>query len=407
MTTTSRQSKLAIHGGKPLRPGRMPPRIAFGDDEAAQLKAAIDYYRTRDIDPPYKGHFEQALCESFVAFMGGGYANAVSTGTAACYVALAALQLPANSEVIISPVTDSGPLNSIILQGYTPVLADSAQGSYNMGVEQFLERVTPNTTALMAVHCGGEPLEIDRLVEEAHKRGIKVIEDCSQAPGAVWKGRKVGTFGDVAAFSTMYRKTFTTGASGGIVYAQDQQTFRLAQAHSDRGKPVWRTDVNLNDPGLAAFPAHNFNTDEFSCAIGISSLKRLQRAIDSRNVFVSELVAQLPEQSRVCRPYAFHQGFSPFFFPIFVDTSKTRCTKMEFARAVAAEGVDLNPHYGCVVSSWPWAEQHLSDGFVAVNALKTRDESFNLSVNERYGSAEVRDVIEAILKVESYYSVDS
>jgi perosamine synthetase len=395
---------LAINGGTPVRQRKMPPRIAFGDDEVAQLTAAVKYYRSRDMDPPYKGHFEQLFCDSFVSFMGGGYANAVSSGTAACFVALASLQLPAKSEVIISPVTDSGPLSSIIMQGLTPVLADSAPGSYNMGTEQFLARITKKTSAVMAVHCGGEPLEIDKIVEEAHKRGIRVIEDCSQAPGATWKNRKVGVLGDVAAFSTMYRKTITAGASGGIVYVRDLPTHRLVQAYSDRGKPVWKTDVNLNDPGLSAFPALNFNTDEFSCAIGISSLKRLQRAIDSRVAFVTNLIAKLKARSKVCRPYTFHSGFSPFFYPIFVDTAKISCTKVEFAQAVSAEGIDLNPNYGCVISSWPWAKNYMSDDFVAVNALRTRDKTFNLSLNERYGEAEARDIVEAILKVEHHFS---
>ena len=403
MSTTSDLSTLASHGGKPVRQKRMPPRLAFGKDEVAQLLGAVEYYRSREQDPPYGGHFERLLCDAFADFMGGGYADAVSSGTAACFVALAALDLPPKSEVIIAPVTDSGPLNCIIMQGLVPVVADSAPGSYNMGVEQFLNRVTPRTKALMAVHCGGEPLDIDQIVDEAHRRGVKVIEDCSQAPGAVWKGQKVGAFGDIAAFSTMYRKTLTAGASSGLVYAKDLQTFRLAQGHADRGKPVWRSDVNLNDPGLASFPALNFNTDDLSCAIGISSLNRLQHSIDKRVAFVTKLIELIEARSQVCRPYPFHQGFSPFFFPIFVDTERITCSKIDFARALAAEGIDLNPHYGCVISSWPWAQPYLSDDFITTNALATRDESFNLFLNERYGEEEAQDVTVAILKLEKHF----
>ena len=403
MLHTSGATSLAIFGGQPVREKKMPWREAFGKSEVDHLMAAIEYYRTREQDPPYRGHFGQKLCDAFVDFMGGGFADAVATGTAACYVALAALELPPKSDVIISPVTDSGPLSCIILQGLVPVVADSAPDSYNMGVEQLLERITPNTSALFAVHCAGEPLEIDRLVEEAHKRGIKVLEDCSQAPGAVWKGRKVGSFGDIAAFSTMYRKTLTAGASGGLVYTKDIETYRCALAYADRGKPVWRDDISLKDPTHALFPALNFNTDEFSCAIGLSSLKRLQDAVDKRVLFVSRLASLVESQSKVCKPYAFHNGFSPFFFPIFVDAEKLNCSKTTFAEALAAEGIDLNPHYGCVISSWPWAQPYLSDDFVTTNALSTRDRSFNLFLNERYGEEEAQDVIAAILKVERYF----
>ena len=221
--------------------------------------------------------------------MGGGYADAVSSGTAACYIAIAALNLPKGSDVLISPVTDSGPLNSIIMLGLTPILMDSAPNSYNIGVQQFLERITPNTSAVFVVHSAGEPVAIDEITKEAHQKGIKVVEDCSQAPGAIccgknttcdrscttWKTRRVGTFGDVAAFSTMYRKTLTAGASGGIVYSKNFDIYRQALAHADREKQSWRKDLNQNDPSHGLFPALNFNTDELSCAIGIASLKKV------------------------------------------------------------------------------------------------------------------------------------
>ena len=93
----------------------------------------------------------------------------------------------------------------------------------------------------------------------------------------------------------------------------------------------------------------------------------------------------------------------PFFFPVFVDTEKITCSKIAFAEAVAAEGVELNPHYGCVISAWHWAKPYLSDDFVAVNSLWTRDNSFNLHSNERYSDEEAQDIIGAILKVENHY----
>lgn len=397
------KERLAIYGGEPVRKKKMPPRKAFGENEHKALIEAAEYYLKDEKDPPYQGTFEVEFCRVFSDFQGGGFADAVASGTAAIFVALAALDLTPGSDVIIAPVTDSGPLNCIIFQGFTPVVADSMPDSYNMGVEQFLARMTPKTSAVIAVHLAGEPLEIDRLVEEAYRRGIRVLEDSSQAPGAVWKGRKVGTFGEIAAFSTMYRKTLTAGASSGIVYTKDQDLYHRALAHADRGKQSWRTDLNQNDPSQSLFPALNFNTDELSCAIGLSSLRRLQQAVDRRVAFLEELVAALPKVSRACRPYNFHRGFSPFFFPIFVDESVLNCTKTEFARAVAAEGIDLLPHYGCVVSSWPWARPYLSDDFDTPNARSTRDRSFNLFLNERYGSEEVRDIVAAIEKVERYY----
>jgi len=395
--------ELAINGGVAIRKEAMPFRCAFGDEEVKTLNQAIEYYRTNYQDPPYQGIFEKRFCEDFSKYMGGGYTDAVATGTASVFVALAALELPKGSEVIISPVTDSGPLNSIIMQGYKPVVADSKPGSYNMGVEQFLQRVSSDTSALIAVHLGGEPLEIDLIVKEAGKREIKVLEDCSQATGAEWKGQKVGSFGDIAAFSTMYRKNLAAGASGGLVYTRNFDLYEKALAYADRGKQVLNNDINQNDPGNALFPALNFNTDELSCAIGISSLKRLPDTIKLRLNFISSLVKAINEKSMVCKSYNFHAGFSPFFLPIFVNTDKVSCTKIQFAKALKAEGINLNEHYGCVISDWKWAEKYLSDDFKTKNAIAMKNDSFNLFINENYGDNEVNDIVRAIDKIEQYY----
>lgn len=394
---------LAIHGGNKVRRTPMPARLAFGPEERAMLMEAVEHYAALGEDPPYQGLFESRFCEAFAAYMGGGFADAVCSGTAAVHVALAALDLPKGSEVIISPVTDSGPLNCILLQGYTPVVADSAPGSYNMGVEQFLERATSRTSGLLAVHSAGEPLAMGPIMAEAERRGVKVLEDCSQAPGARWEGQLVGTFGHIAAFSTMYRKTLTAGASGGLVWSPDQETYRLALAHADRGKPAWRKDIDLRNPGFALFPALNFNTDELSCAIGIASLRRLDQAVEARRSFLRTLIKLMRERCVMCRPYAFHDGFSPFYFPVFVDQSRISCTKTEFALAVAAEGIGLGEHYGCLVSEWAFAQPNLG-GLTTPNAAATRNASFNLYVNERYGEQEARDVVEALCKVERWYA---
>jgi dTDP-4-amino-4,6-dideoxygalactose transaminase len=179
--------------------------------------------------------------------------------------------------------------------------------------------------------------------------------------------------------------------------------YRRTLAYADRGKQIWRNDINQNDPSTALFPALNFNTDEISCAIGLASLNRLQETINARVAFGQCLSDHLKDASAVCRPYAFHKGFSPFFLPIFVDLQKINCSKIEFARAVAAEGIDLNLHYGCVISSWPWARPYLSDDFVTHNALSMRDRSFNLFLNESYADTEAVDIVSAIVKVERHY----
>ncbi len=338
--------------------------------------------------------------------MGGGYADAVATGTASLFVALAALDLPKGSQVLISPITDPGSLSAIIPNGLTPKLCDSKPGSYNIGVEQVVARLTPEVSAICLVHAAGQAAEADKIVEAAHARGVRVLDDPSQAHGAKIMGRPVGTFGDIAAFSTMYRKAHMIGPSGGVVYCRDLDLFRRVLAHADRGKPRWRDDFSDRDPSTYLFPALNHHTDEISCAIGVASLGRLENTITRRLSYVSDVVAGLAESARICRPYPMSPNNSPFFFPIIVDLDRISCSKIEFTEAVLKEGIDLNPHYRFVVDEWPWVQPYLADEFKTDNARNIRDRSFCLYLNENYGEAEANDTVEAILKVERHFGLD-
>jgi perosamine synthetase len=407
VNTTSIDSmtdRLAIAGGEPARKQPMPPRYALGEAEAAALQEAVAYYRDKKVDPGYQGVFEKRYADAFVKFLGGiGYADAVATGTAALYIAVAALQLPPGSEVIVSPVTDPGSLAAIILNRLVPRLADSAPGNFNMGVEEFTARITPNVRAVMVVHSLGRAADVIGIVRAARERSILVIEDCSQSHGALVEGVPIGNFGDIAAFSTMYRKNHMTGGSGGVVYSKDIELYHQALAHADRGKPSWTDDFDDRNPNRFLFPALNFHTDELSCAIGVASLARLPETIKGRLAFVADLSAQLKNHSRICTPFGYSPNDSPFVYPILVARDRISCSKAEFAKAVLAEGIGLNPHYQYLVADWPYLKPYLGDDFGTPNARDIRDRSFMLYLNENYGNAEVNDCVKAIVKVEKYY----
>jgi dTDP-4-amino-4,6-dideoxygalactose transaminase len=398
-----RNEKLAVHGGEPVRTARMPPRLALGDEEVRMVQEVLAYYREHEVDPGYQGPFEKLYTDRFCEIMGGGYADAVATGTASLFVALAALELPKGSEVMISPITDPGSLSAIILNGLKPKLCDSLPNSYNIGVEQVVSRIGPNTSAICVVHAAGQACEIDKITAACHERGVKVLEDPSQAHGAKIRGRPVGSFGDIAAFSTMYRKAHMTGASGGLIYCRDLDLYRKVLAHADRGKPRWQENFSDRDPSTYLFPALNHHTDEISCGIGIASLGRLESTITRRMSYVTDVIAGLAEHARICRAYPMSPNDSPFFFPIIVDVDRIKCSKIEFAEAVLKEGIDLNPHYRFVVDEWPWVQPYLADDYKTENARSIRDRTFCLYVNENYGEAEANDTVEAILKVERHF----
>ena len=404
----TRDDKLAIDGGAPLRSAPMPARRAIGEAERAALLEALDYYDQRGLDPGYEGFFEQRYCRAFSELMGGGYADAVATGTASLFVAVAALDLPKGSEVLVSPITDPGSLSAIIMNGLVPRLVDSAPDSYNVGLAQVEARISQKTSCMMIVHSIGRPVtEIGEIVKMAHSRGIKVIEDCSQSQGAMVRGARVGSFGDIAAFSTMYRKASITGASGGVVFTRDLDLYHNAIARADRGKPRWLEGFDDRNPSTFLFPALNLHTDELSCAIGLASLARLDETRERRLAFVAEVTKRIKDNCELCRPYGYSTDDSPFIYPVIVDPTRIGVTKEKFAQAIIAEGIGLNPHYNYLVRDWPWVSSLLSDAFETPNARSIRDRTFNLYLNENYGITEAEDAAAATRKVELAFATIS
>jgi dTDP-4-amino-4,6-dideoxygalactose transaminase len=400
------KGSLAIYGGAKIRSEPMPARNAFGGEVLQIIEELVEHYKARNIDFGYQDTYERLYTEAFVRYLEvDGFADAVSTGTAALFVAIAALQLPPGSHVIVSPITDPGTISAIILNQLVPVLADSSPNSYNMGAEQFEQRISDKTRAVVVVHAAGKAAPVDAIAQIAQEKGIYVVEDCSQAHGAKLNGKKVGTFGDIAAFSTMYRKAHATGGCGGVIFTRSQQLYNLVRAFADRGKPFERPDFNEKNPTTFLFPALNLNLDEVSCAIGLKSLEKLDDTIKKRITFLQKLNAAIKTHSKVCFPSSISSDDSPFFYPVFADTTKISCSKKEFAQAIETEGVSLNPDYMYVVSEWPWVQPYLADRFDCQNAVVTRQSSFNILLNENYGIKEVEDILAAILKVEQVYSV--
>ena len=397
------KSQLAIDGGRPIRSQPMPPRLALGQAENTLIGEALEHYRVNSTDPGYQGLFESRYCTKFCDMMGGGYADAVATGTAAVYISLAALHLPRGSEVLVSPITDPGTISAIILHGFVPRLLDTGLCSYNVNADETERRVTSSTSCVLVVHNLGVPADIISISAVTEASNLKLLEDCSQSHGSTISSRCVGTFGHIAAFSTMYRKATTTGASGGIVFSKNIEIYQQALAYADRGKPRWRDGFDDRNPAQYLFPALNFHTDEISCAIGIASLNRLAETKRRRLEFVVRLSELISAQSQVCIPYAHTDGDSWFIFPIHVHAEQIKVSKLQFALAVQAEGIGLNPHYNYLVSDWPWARPYLSDTFDPPNARKIINGTFILYLNENYGEREAQDTVNAILKVEKAY----
>lgn len=367
-------------------------------------KNVYNYYSKKNQDPGYQGYFEEQLIKKFQKFMGGGYVDAVSSGTAAVFIAIRSLNLPSNSHILVSAIADPGTINAIILNGLKPKLVDTEIDSYNISIKKIKERYNKQVSAILAIHSSGQIVDMSPIIRFAKQKKIKVIEDCSQAHGGNIKKKKVGTFGDIAAFSCMYSKNLILNGTGGIIFTKNFKFYRNILLHGDRGKPVWKKSVNLKDPNQFKLPALNFQIDEISCAIGILNLKKLNYLIYKRRKILKILKKRVNSETKLCRINYKIEGSSPFFIPVIFDEKNSKITKEKFAFKLIKFGIQLNPSYKYLVQNWNFSKKYLADKYSCNNAKNLIKKSFNLAINEKYNIKDVSNIIRFIKSLENKYA---
>ncbi|MCL4762308.1 MAG: aminotransferase class I/II-fold pyridoxal phosphate-dependent enzyme [Burkholderiales bacterium] len=215
----------------------------------------------------FVGRFESA----FASFVGAPHATSVCNGTVALHLALAALGLGRGDEVVVPTLTYIASVNTVEQTGATPVFADSRRDTWQLDPDDVRRKLTPRTRAIMAVHLYGQSCDMDALVAIAREHGLALVEDCAEAFGTRWRGRHVGTFGDVATFSFFGNKTITTG-EGGMVVARDPVVHARCAKLKNQGvsadREYWHDEL-----------AYNYRMTNVAAAIGVAQLERAEAII--------------------------------------------------------------------------------------------------------------------------------
>lgn len=281
-TLASRASVLANQTGRirsePLRATYWGPEY-YGSEEEQQLKDVLvsrspfRWYGPNGQIPAKVSTFEKQFAER----MRTRYALAVTSGTAALQCAVNALQIGPGDEVILPAWTWHSCFSAIVLAGALPVFAE-IDTSFNIDPDDIEHRITPHTKALMVVHLQGNPADMDRILPVARKHNLRVIEDCAQSVGASYKGRPVGSTGDVGIYSLQINKTITAG-EGGAVVTNDSVLFERAARFHDLGglRPGHEKVVGTHQ--LDAFVGCNFRMNEFSGGVLLAQLRKLDRIV--------------------------------------------------------------------------------------------------------------------------------
>jgi len=420
MANNDAMNALAKNGGEKAIKAALPPRGHFGAEEKAACNRVLDQAINAGVAPGYGGPEEDAFCKEFAEMMGGGYADAVNSGTTSVFVALRALEIEPFSEIIVGPITDPGGLMPIVMMNCIPVIADSVEGSFNMSVESVKARYTPYTRAIVVPHIAGNPADIEAICAFAKEKGLKVVEDCAQAHGAKVNGKLVGTFGDIAGYSMMFGKHTCVGGQGGVVFTKDEALYWKVRQNSDRGKPFGLPAGSNN-----CVASLNFNLDEMHSAIGRVQITKTLDIAKKRREIVGKIMEGIKDVKAI-KAMTTTEGAesSHWFLPLLFDENEVTCDKATFAAAVSAEGLHLGTAYNACpylsdwyinrkvfgTSGYPWASPDYkgdkSKTYTLAdlpNLSKVLKQVVLFYPNESWTQANIDECIEAFKKVYAAY----
>ena len=313
-----------------------------------------------------KGKFVSEFEKHFSNYIGVKNGTGVCNGTVAIHLALVALGLGEGDEVIVPTFTYIASANPILQVGAKPIFVDSKRDSWQVDPEDIKSKITPKTKALMIVHLYGHPCDMDAIMKIAKEHNLFVIEDCAEAIGSEYKGKKVGSFGDVSCFSFFGNKTITCGEGGMVLTNSDYLYGRL---------------VHFKGQGLAKYReywhdtmGYNYRMTNIQAAIGLAQFEQIDKFIEKKqklaqwyktklknlpikfhdaigNVkhtyWMCSILVASEEEREALRNYLKEQGIEtrPTFYPIHtMPIYAQKYERHEVAEDIALRGINL-PSY--------------------------------------------------------------
>ncbi len=287
---------------------------------------------------PNVQRFEAALSEH----VGGRPVRVMTSATAALEIALAIAGVGPGDEVITTPMSWCATSNVILRLGARPIFVDVDLDTRNIDLDAIESRIGPRTRAILPVHFSGLSVDLDRLYEIAHRRGLRVVEDAAHAIGSAWRGRRIGATGDLVCFSFHPNKNITSGEGGAIV-CNDAAEAKLVELHRFNGvERIGADGTEVHFPGMKA------NLSDIAAAIGLGQLRRLDEFNRRRLELANLYFERWPKDSPLRLPARGDDGHSWHMFAPLLPVKTMRFDRAEFIRRMAERGVAVGVHYRAI-----------------------------------------------------------
>lgn len=304
--------------------GPFSPWPDYDDHEKQAVLSVLDSNKVNYWTGQECREFEK----EFAAYTDSEYAIAVANGTVALDLAWQALDLPKGSEVIVTSRTFLASVSSIVLAGLVPVFADIDRDSQNISVATISDKLSENTSAILCVHLAGWPCDMDGILALAAEHGLQVVEDCAQAHGGKYKGKSLGSFGALSAWSFCQDKIMTTAGEGGMVTTNDKSLWEKVWSFKDHGKSWAAIYEKDHPPGfrwLHESIGTNWRMTEIQGAVGRLQLQKMPQWTKVRTDY-GERIWQTAKQFSALRVPRVPDNMEHAFYKcyVFVEPSKLK-----------------------------------------------------------------------------------
>ncbi len=237
------------------------------------------------------GYYINKFEQDFSSYCGSSYGVAVSNGTVSLHLALVALGIKTGDEVIVPDLTFAATINAVLYTGATPIIVDIEESSWCIDPNRIKEAITPKTKAIIPVHLYGQPCDMDSIMKIANEYNLYVIEDCAEAHGAMFNGKRVGSFGDIGCFSFFGNKVITTGEGGMCVTNSEElsNSMRKLRDHGMSKERRYYHDV----------VGYNYRMTNLQAAIGVGQIERIDDILSWREVLEEKYRKILKNETNV------------------------------------------------------------------------------------------------------------
>lgn len=326
---------------------------------------------------PYATKFE----EEFAAWLGADWCVGMGNGTDAIEIALEALDLPAGSEVIVPGNSFIASSEAVTRMGLKVVFADVDPGHYTLTSETVRAKLTPRTSAIMAVHLYGHPCDMPSLRKLAEENGLRIIEDCAQAHGAACHGKKVGTEGDIATFSFYPGKNLGAYGDAGAIVTNDAALAEKARKIANHGR-IAKYDHE--------FEGRNSRLDGIQAAVLSAKLPHLNAWTDRRIALADRYQAELAGVEGIALPR--RANWAKQVYHLFVIRTERRD---ELKHWLAEQGIETSIHYPVALPRLR-AYDYLNQGGEDLFVNKADKTLLSLPIGEHMSDADVVTVSKAL-----------